>query len=88
MEVQTNRLGHLVDNLFLLFVGLKLAGMLEWSWWWVTAPFWGSLGLGFLIAFVQSWRKQSQQLKWRKLKADRVAAKIKERENNETEIRD
>jgi hypothetical protein len=28
-----------------LFVGLKLTGFIDWSWWWVTAPFWG----GFLL---------------------------------------
>lgn len=28
-----------------LFVGLKLTGYIDWSWWWVTAPFWGGLAL-------------------------------------------
>jgi hypothetical protein len=28
-----------------LFVGLKLTGFINWSWWWVTAPFWGGLAL-------------------------------------------
>jgi len=23
------------------FVILKLCGVIDWSWWWVTAPFWG-----------------------------------------------
>lgn len=27
--------------LFFLFLGLKLAGHITWSWWWVTAPLWG-----------------------------------------------
>ena len=27
------------------FVVLKLTGYITWSWWWVTAPFWG----GFLL---------------------------------------
>lgn len=22
------------------FVVLKLTGVIDWSWWWVTAPFW------------------------------------------------
>jgi hypothetical protein len=26
--------------LFLLFLGLKLAGVIAWSWWWVLAPIW------------------------------------------------
>ena len=24
----------------LLFIGLKLAGFIQWSWWWVMAPTW------------------------------------------------
>lgn len=27
--------------LTLLFIGLKLAGFISWSWWWVTVPVWG-----------------------------------------------
>lgn len=33
-----------------LFVGLKLGGLITWSWWWVTAPFWG--GFALLIALI------------------------------------
>lgn len=25
----------------LIFVTLKLTDHIDWSWWWVTAPFWG-----------------------------------------------
>ena len=28
-----------------VFVTLKLLGKITWSWWWVTAPFWGGLAL-------------------------------------------
>lgn len=31
------------------FVVLKLCGVIEWSWIWVLAPFWGSFLLGFLV---------------------------------------
>lgn len=34
-----------------LFVGLKLAGYISWSWWWVILPFWGGLALA-LVVFV------------------------------------
>lgn len=27
------------DLLALLFIGLKLAGFIDWSWWWVLSPF-------------------------------------------------
>lgn len=33
-----------------LFVGLKLGGVIDWSWWWVTAPFWG--GFAFVLAMM------------------------------------
>ena len=30
---------------FLVFLVLKLTGHIGWSWWWVTAPLWGSVAL-------------------------------------------
>lgn len=38
--------------LFILFVGLKLTGFIDWSWWWVAAPLWGGFATMFLLAFV------------------------------------
>jgi hypothetical protein len=35
-----------------LFVGLKLGGVINWSWWWVTAPFWGGFALWAVIVVV------------------------------------
>jgi len=36
------------------FVVLKLCGVIGWSWWWVTAPFWAPLVLvvGFIAGFL------------------------------------
>lgn len=34
--------------LTLLFIGLKLTGYIDWSWWWVLSPFW----IEFLIIIV------------------------------------
>lgn len=34
------------------FVVLKLTGVIGWSWWWVTAPFWGPLALFLSIVSV------------------------------------
>ena len=31
------------------FVVLKLVGVINWSWWWVTLPFWGPLVLVFAL---------------------------------------
>jgi hypothetical protein len=45
--------------MFLLFLGLKLTNVIDWSWWWVTSPLWlptalilGVFGIIFLIALI------------------------------------
>lgn len=35
--------------LFLIFLVLKLVGVIDWSWWWVTSPLWISAALTVLI---------------------------------------
>lgn len=34
------------------FIVLKLTRVIAWSWWWVTAPFWGGLALAAAIAII------------------------------------
>lgn len=34
----------------IVFVTLKLLGYIDWSWWWVLAPFWVPSALGLVIA--------------------------------------
>ena len=44
----------LFGALFILFTGLKLGGVIDWSWWWVTAPLWGPFAaiiVGLIIFF-------------------------------------
>lgn len=38
--------------LFLVFLVLKLTGVIAWSWWWVTAPLWGGFALMLGIALL------------------------------------
>lgn len=33
------------------FIVLKLCKVIDWSWWWVTAPFWAPLAL-FVAVFI------------------------------------
>lgn len=42
-----------IGLLGVVFVTLKLLGYIDWSWWWVTAPFWGGFALiiGAVIIF-------------------------------------
>lgn len=35
----------LTTALTIVFVVLRLIGIIEWSWWWVLAPLWISAGL-------------------------------------------
>lgn len=37
--------------LFVVFLVLKLTGVITWSWWWVTAPLWIPFAL-FLVILV------------------------------------
>jgi hypothetical protein len=35
--------------LTLMFIYLKLTGVIAWSWWWVLAPIWAPVALALLI---------------------------------------
>jgi hypothetical protein len=35
--------------LFIVFLVLKLTGVIAWSWWWVTAPLWIPLAIFLVI---------------------------------------
>ncbi len=38
-----------IGTLFLIFLVLKLTGLVHWSWWWVAAPLW--LPLAAVLVF-------------------------------------
>ncbi len=42
----------ILDLLGVVFVTLKLCGVIDWSWWWVTAPFWGGFALLLAILLI------------------------------------
>ena len=37
-----------------VFIVLKLAGVIDWSWWTVTLPLWGPILIGIVI-FILAW---------------------------------
>ena len=46
-----------ISSLFLvllttLFIGLKLTGNIDWSWWWVLSPLWVPLGFAVLLLII------------------------------------
>jgi energy-coupling factor transporter transmembrane protein EcfT len=36
----------------IVFIILKLCGVIAWSWLWVLAPFWGPLALALVLAVI------------------------------------
>ena len=38
--------------LAILFIGVKLAGVISWSWWWVLAPIWMPTAIALGVAAV------------------------------------
>ena len=38
--------------LFIVFLVLKLCNVIDWSWWWITAPLWGFLVILGIVGIV------------------------------------
>ncbi len=38
-------------TLFVAFLVLKLCKVIDWSWWWITAPIWGTIAL-FVVMMI------------------------------------
>jgi hypothetical protein len=38
--------------LFLVFLVLKLTKVIDWSWWWITAPLWGPIGVCVVLFII------------------------------------
>lgn len=39
--------------LTIIFIVLKLCGVIPWAWWWVLSPLWGSVAISIIVtAFV------------------------------------
>lgn len=51
MENNNNNSGGItvLGLLGVVFIVLKLCGIISWSWLWVTAPFWIPLSIGLVV---------------------------------------
>ncbi len=38
--------------LLLLFIALKLTGVIAWSWWWVMSPLWAPLLICLVVLLI------------------------------------
>ena len=43
---------NVLGLLGVVFVTLKLCKVIDWSWWWVTAPFWGGVALVLVVVII------------------------------------
>jgi len=53
MNIDKKGLGFM-DALTLVFIALKLSGKINWSWWWVLSPIWGTVGLVCMLVLLIS----------------------------------
>lgn len=51
-EKKTSGSIGILTILFVVFLVLKLVGVISWSWWWVTAPLWMPLALAVILATI------------------------------------
>ena len=51
-EKKTSGSIGILTILFVVFLVLKLVGVISWSWWWVTAPLWMPLALAVIFATI------------------------------------
>jgi len=54
------------DLYVLLFVGLKLAGFIDWGWFWVLVPYWVGIAWTVMVVIV----KNSKRAKLHRMAGD------------------
>lgn len=61
--------GGVLTTLGIVFIVLKLTHNIDWSWWWVTVPFWGPIAaamvfvtvmvsLAVIVGTYEAWKKE------------------------------
>ena len=55
----------LVGLIFLAFLVLKLCNVIDWSWWWITAPLWAPFAIAIvgatiylIILKIKKWKRK------------------------------
>jgi hypothetical protein len=59
----------LCTMLTVLFIGLKLGGVIDWSWWWVLCPLWGpwvAVGGTLAVLFLLAGLFSLMEFQWRR----------------------
>ena len=54
MSNKTSGGGSFTDALTIALIGLKLCGVITWSWVWVLFPLWASVALDVIVLIIAS----------------------------------
>ena len=57
MKVTRNNGVTFADVLLVVFIVLKLCGVIDWSWWWVLSPLWISVVIVGMVVILAAWRE-------------------------------
>lgn len=49
-----------VDALAILFIALKLCGVIDWSWWWVLSPLWIDFIVVMIIGMLEDYARKME----------------------------
>ena len=66
--MKTQESNWVLSALGLIFIVLKLTGVIDWSWWYITMPLWGGLallalifGIMFIFALIKVYREDKAE---------------------------
>jgi membrane protein YdbS with pleckstrin-like domain len=52
MSESNSQGSSLAGTVFIVFLILKLVGVIDWSWWWVTSPLWITIALFIVVLLI------------------------------------
>ena len=56
-----NKSFDLIDALAVLFIALKLTGVINWSWLWVLSPIWADILVAIIATVIIELRERSDE---------------------------
>lgn len=48
----TTIIRRILELLLVVFIVLKLTGVITWSWWWVLSPLWIPLAIALIVTII------------------------------------
>lgn len=48
----TTVIRRILELLLVVFIVLKLTGVITWSWWWVLSPLWIPLAIALIVTII------------------------------------